>query len=223
MQQASPIETMVKLWVDKSKRTCGTCSMCCKILNIEPLNKPAGIWCKDCNPGKGCRIYDSRPQVCREFGCGWIIDADVPEWMAPNKSGVVITIPEMNPEDGDYAPDGTPPLQRVDMHVDRNATGRWRKEPYIRFILDSGARGLRNNKYVTIIHDAGQSYVVMDDKRLVETNNEQFATVDTGYGIFLIVNDENAQDKLRTLQVAIAYHTAGAPLDREFLREQGIL
>ena len=38
------------------------CTACCKILKIRELNKPANTWCKHCNIGVGCGIYDSRPE-----------------------------------------------------------------------------------------------------------------------------------------------------------------
>jgi Fe-S-cluster containining protein len=54
----------------KSKlRSCGECTLCCSIQNIEELNKPEGVKCRHCN--NGCTIYEDRPTVCREFNCLW--------------------------------------------------------------------------------------------------------------------------------------------------------
>ena len=55
-------------------RSCGDCSMCCKLLKIEEdeINKPANQWCKHCRPGAGCTIYNDRPLVCRAF-CLWLV------------------------------------------------------------------------------------------------------------------------------------------------------
>src|SRR5262245_34979797 len=57
----------------KTGRQCGDCSLCCKLLNIDELNKPANTWCQHCRPGKGgCSIYADRPPDCRTFACGWL-------------------------------------------------------------------------------------------------------------------------------------------------------
>ena len=43
------------------ERTCGDCTLCCKVMAIEELAKPVGTWCPHCKPGRGCRIYPDRP------------------------------------------------------------------------------------------------------------------------------------------------------------------
>src|SRR5262249_4530121 len=49
-----------------NKRECGKCSLCCKLLPIQELNKPIDTWCPHCRPGHGgCTIYSSRPSECR--------------------------------------------------------------------------------------------------------------------------------------------------------------
>ena len=71
-------------------RECGSCSMCCKLLGIEELAKPSGVWCKHVAQGKGCTIYDQRPGSCSSFNCYWLYDANLgPEWK-PDKSKFVI-------------------------------------------------------------------------------------------------------------------------------------
>lgn len=72
-------------------RECGTCSMCCKIPSIEELSKPAETWCQHCKPGKGCMIYENRPEVCREYICYWLMAEDVvPDWMKPSESRILL-------------------------------------------------------------------------------------------------------------------------------------
>ena len=51
---------------------CGTCNMCCKLLDIPELPTSAGQWCEHCALGKGCQIYDARPAPCRDFECLWL-------------------------------------------------------------------------------------------------------------------------------------------------------
>ena len=51
---------------------CGTCTACCKIMQVHELDKPANRWCPHCRIGRGCRIYEARPESCRAFECIWL-------------------------------------------------------------------------------------------------------------------------------------------------------
>ncbi len=55
-----------------TKRACGSCTACCKSLEVTELNKPAGKWCAHCKIGNGCNIYFARPDSCIEFRCQWL-------------------------------------------------------------------------------------------------------------------------------------------------------
>jgi hypothetical protein len=59
-----------------STNNCGTCTACCRIFDIPAISKPAGTWCQHCDIGKGCKIYDSRPEMCREFKCLWLLSQE---------------------------------------------------------------------------------------------------------------------------------------------------
>ena len=50
---------------------CGDCNMCCKLYSIhEPKDfKKDYEWCKHCEVGVGCKIYESRPKHCKDFQC----------------------------------------------------------------------------------------------------------------------------------------------------------
>src|SRR5215470_1533350 len=63
-------------------RSCGDCSLCCKLPQIDELEKPEGVWCRHCAPRRGgCMIYETRPLPCRVFHCSWLINAELgPEW-----------------------------------------------------------------------------------------------------------------------------------------------
>jgi hypothetical protein len=65
-------------------RSCGTCTMCCKLYPVPPMDKPSNVWCKACSPGKGCGIWETRPQFCRDFHCHYILDADVGDDWRPD-------------------------------------------------------------------------------------------------------------------------------------------
>lgn len=52
-------------------RACGSCTLCCELPLIEPLNKPNNVLCRHAVRGGGCTIYEQRPHVCRVFNCHW--------------------------------------------------------------------------------------------------------------------------------------------------------
>ena len=77
---------------------CGPCTLCCKLMPLspdifgdQPQDKIPGVWCLYCEIGKGCGIYDKRPQECATFRCMWLANDTWPSWARPDLSGVVIT------------------------------------------------------------------------------------------------------------------------------------
>jgi hypothetical protein len=76
------------------ERHCGDCKACCegwlsgKIYNIDMYpGKPCHFVCET-----GCSIYKDRPEdPCKNYGCLWLEDTNVPGWMKPNKCGVILT------------------------------------------------------------------------------------------------------------------------------------
>lgn len=62
-----------------SENLCGSCTACCRVFDIPQLEKPAGVWCQHCNVGKGCKIYEARPEPCVDFECLWLISQKRPE------------------------------------------------------------------------------------------------------------------------------------------------
>jgi hypothetical protein len=49
------------------------------VFDIPEIEKPAGEWCQHCAIGKGCKVYDERPQMCVEFECLWLISQKRPD------------------------------------------------------------------------------------------------------------------------------------------------
>lgn len=124
-------------------KSCGSCSMCCKLLTITPLDKPAGRWCGHVVKGKGCGIYEDRPSVCRSFRCEWIDSRDLgPEWR-PEVSRFVMIYTERR--------------GRLSIVVDPAWPLAWRKEPYYSFIKRLSER----------THDGFQIIVCISDRRIV--------------------------------------------------------
>jgi hypothetical protein len=74
-------------------RGCGGCTACCIIPTIRTaeLKKPPGMVCVHCQEGTGCRIYDSRPPVCRTFLCGWRHMDVLDDAWRPDRCGIIVT------------------------------------------------------------------------------------------------------------------------------------
>ena len=72
-------------------RQCGDCTLCCKVMAIEQLAKPASTWCPHCKPGRGCRIYPDRPEECGAFSCVWLVNELLEEHWKPSRSKLVLT------------------------------------------------------------------------------------------------------------------------------------
>jgi hypothetical protein len=70
-------------------RKCGECTLCCTTQRVPELEKPGYTACQFCEIKKGCKIYDTRPKSCRDFDCAWL-QGDMPDWMWPYKSHVLI-------------------------------------------------------------------------------------------------------------------------------------
>lgn len=71
-------------------RACGECQACCIALTIDrpAIQKMPGSRCR--HLGAGCGIYESRPQVCRVFFCGWRRLAAIPADWRPDRSGILV-------------------------------------------------------------------------------------------------------------------------------------
>lgn len=70
-------------------RTCGECTLCCKLMGVPELKKSSAEWCGDCVQGKGCGVYEERPQSCRNFQCFWLMDDAFPDDFRPDRIGAL--------------------------------------------------------------------------------------------------------------------------------------
>jgi hypothetical protein len=96
-------------------RTCGTCNLCCKIVEVTALNKPANVWCEHCDVGRGCRIYEQRSAICREFFCRYMRDPSLDARWNPATAHFLLRAENA----------GTLVIQ-----VDPQRPEAWKREPY---------------------------------------------------------------------------------------------
>ena len=76
-------------------RSCGDCTLCCKLVPVPALKKEANEWCKHCAIGEGCKIYKDRPLDCQAFECFWHAGLTLEEYK-PNKVGFYMTADSPN-------------------------------------------------------------------------------------------------------------------------------
>ena len=96
-------------------KPCGECGMCCKILRINVLEKPAGLWCRHFAKSQGCSVHAVAPGECRRFQCYWSISHALGEDWRPDRSKLVIW---SNAEGS------------IIVDVDPSHPASWRREPF---------------------------------------------------------------------------------------------
>lgn len=95
-------------------RSCGVCTLCCRLPEIDLFDKPANAWCTHCIEGKGCAVYAERPAVCRDFLCLWRTDATLGEEWNPERAKMMVY--EQGPQ--------------ITVLVDPAYPEIWKNEPY---------------------------------------------------------------------------------------------
>ncbi len=73
--------------------------MCCQVLDIDELKKPAGLLCPNCHITGGCKIYADRPEVCRDYECLWLTERSLPVTLKPDRIGTIFM---EDPDSDDY-------------------------------------------------------------------------------------------------------------------------
>jgi hypothetical protein len=128
-------------------RSCAGCTLCCKIMGIAALEKPPGAWCKHCEPAGGCRIYDDRPQECRTFFCGYLINGQLGEEWKPSKSRLVLEL-EGN---------------RIGVHVDPQRPDAWKREPFYSSLKRWAAAAVQNHGEI-VTYIGKRVHVIFPDR-----------------------------------------------------------
>jgi hypothetical protein len=102
---------------------------------VEALGKPGGSWCGHCKPGRGCLIYETRPDECRNYSCLWLTDRWFGDHWKPSRSKLVLTMSE----------DG------IEIRCDPGFPDAWRKEPFRREITRLAQAGETEDVTVLVI------------------------------------------------------------------------
>ena len=115
-------------------RGCDGCTLCCKVLGVQEIEKPSETLCVHCELGMGCKIYQTRPQECIDFTCGYLLEPNLgPEWK-PDVSGIVLRT-----------------LGRtLTAHVDASTPNAWLREPYYSTLRQWARAGAQNGHKVLV-------------------------------------------------------------------------
>jgi hypothetical protein len=117
-------------------RACGSCSLCCRLLDVPEAGKPRSQWCPHCLPGRGgCAIYDERPHVCRRWACLWLTDSSFGDEWFPQACGIVASMVR-DTDTGDPV---------IIFHIDPRTPEVWRRAPYYAAIRHIALCGLRDD------------------------------------------------------------------------------
>ncbi len=128
-------------------RQCGSCSSCCTLLEVTEVGKPVNQWCQHCDAGKGCKIYDQRPQMCRSFTCAWLQGHLNDDWF-PEKAGLVVHFSQ----------------DAINVQVDPGSPDRWRQEPYFSKLCEWSLNGIRmsgNPGYATLVVSGSDKFLLL--------------------------------------------------------------
>ena len=132
-------------------RSCTGCTMCCKLLGIKELEKPQQNWCSQCNIGVGCKIYDSKPDECSTFFCGYLLNTSIGEAWRPSHCRMVLNYEAH--------------ANRIVIHVDSSRLDAWRREPYYSEIKGWAAMAAENQGQV-IVWQGLDAVAVLPDREI---------------------------------------------------------
>ena len=144
---------------------CGPCGMCCKLMAIPTLRKPAHAWCPKFVRGKGCGIYDTRPHECAEFMCVYLLADDLPEAWRPDKAKFVVW-------SGREA-------RRLIVEVDPANPMAWKREPYYAQLRAWADRNVPEPLEVTV--RIGERVIVLFPEGEIDLGAAQPRPIESGY------------------------------------------
>lgn len=146
-----------------TKRECGECSLCCRLLDVPEIGKPRKGWCRHAVPGKGCAIYADRPPVCKGYACNWLMTPTMPDYWAPLNAKMILDF-SISENKEILFPD-------LRIHLHPSHPKRWREKPYYNEILwlaKSGLEGkggpFRGRYQTVIVRESKHLFIVLPDK-----------------------------------------------------------
>jgi len=133
-------------------RTCDGCTLCCKVMQVDPpIDKPMNVWCRHCEPGKGCGIHTTRPDVCRSFHCVWLMDGRLGEEWQPERCHMVLWLDLEG--------------RRFNVNVDEDHPDAWLSTLYNTQLRNLAAWSLPQGGQV-VVYVGGLTFVILPDRHV---------------------------------------------------------
>ena len=182
------------------ERSCAGCTLCCKLPAIPEIPKAVQTWCAQCDIGKGCKIYDTRPRTCRKFECVYLTSGQLGEHWKPADCHMVIA--------------HQPAVNRLVVHVDNAFPDVWRQAPHYGD-LKLMAKAMYPRTGQVLVLDGGDAVAILPDRDKplgLFTEDKVLVTTATAgadgpvYDVFLFAQDDP--------QLMALKQQAGAVLDR---------
>ena len=156
-------------------RSCGSCTLCCKLLPVVELKKLAGERCIN-QRGLGCRIYRAPrlPISCKLWSCQWLMDADTINMSRPDQVHYVI---DVTPDYVDARDNETGAMKRIpvlQIWVDPDYPDAHR-DPALRDYL--AMRGARDGVAALVRYDSSKAVALLPPSMVQE---RQFREVSDG-------------------------------------------
>lgn len=75
-------------------RQCGGCTLCCRLVPVETLNKGAGERCRHQRFRTGCAVWHKEgfPAECALWNCRWLINDDMDGMKRPDRAHYVVDL-----------------------------------------------------------------------------------------------------------------------------------
>jgi hypothetical protein len=155
--------------IAETGRQCGSCSLCCRLLEVPEEGKKTGEWCPHCRPGHGCSIYADRPTACRAWACEWLTNPFVDDDWFPQQCGIGIDTMIVGDHD----------CHRF--HVDPRTPNRWREEPFYSKIKSVAWRGLHEDPAaLVVVSIKGRWRLILPDKEVEYPEGQAIRIVPLG-------------------------------------------
>jgi hypothetical protein len=145
-------------------RECGDCTLCCKLVPVKEIDKPANTRCKHQRQIKGCLVYHTNkmPFSCHVWNCRWLVNADTHDLARPDRSHYVI---DMMPDfvialDGDKKIQ----IQVVQIWCDANYRDAWKDPKLKAYMMRRGAEGIAS----MIRYDSYEAFIVFPPNMTAE-------------------------------------------------------
>lgn len=129
-------------------RSCDGCTLCCKVIRVDELQKPQWQWCPHCLVGKGCGIHARWPEVCGAYFCEYLKNPGVSKAWYPKTSHMVIEVLD----DGATA----------HIYVDPDHPEIWRTEPYYSDLKASAREAVKVRCRLTVHVGKAQTIIFPD-------------------------------------------------------------